>query len=249
MNKFKPYYQKTNIPYALIACILSLVLVVGITLAFFFDSDFASNNLNMSGQVKIEAVGEGDEYSSIEDTLTSSNMVIKLQDNYPVLVPNMEIDISANCKVYRSTTMPLLRAKVELLLMDTSTGNDQADVVIDDIYQQFSNIILDNNDWVIYKYDTDDTDYFYYIGTITQTTTSVENYLLQEIDVTQENKVIHFIDKPITFPSYVTSDYSGLGVKIKVTFQAIQNYIPDSSGNKLPNTIANSQKIFNNANA
>ncbi|MGN0960962.1 MAG: hypothetical protein ACI4PF_02040 [Christensenellales bacterium] len=244
MNKFKPYYQKTNIPYALISCILVLFLVVGITLAFFFDNDSASQNIQMSGQVRIEAVGEGDTYSSIEDTSTSSNLVIKLQDDYPVLVPNMEMEIYANCKVYKSNSKPLLRAKMELILIDMSTSSEETNSVIQDIYDQFTDIILFDDDWVKYKVDDGATEYFYYIGNVTQTESNVENYLLQEIDVTDNDMVVHFIDEPIKFPSYVTSDYSGFGVQIKITFEAIQNYIPDDNGNQLTNTILNSQKIF-----
>ena len=37
---------------------------------------------------------------------------------------------------------------------------------------------------------------------------------------------------------------SGVGVKFIITFEAIQNFIPDRSGNKLANTITNSKIIF-----
>lgn len=69
--------------------------------------------------------------------------------------------------------------------------------------------------------------------------------LLGEIDATARDTVIDFITDTLTFPTYVTSTYSGLGVKFKITFQAIQNFIPDENGNKLENTIDNSLKIFN----
>ena len=69
--------------------------------------------------------------------------------------------------------------------------------------------------------------------------------LLAEVDVTDGDRVVNFINDTIKFPTYVTSSYSGLGVKFVITFQAIQNYIPDTNGNQLPNTIDNSLKIFN----
>ncbi|MGN0961524.1 MAG: leucine-rich repeat protein [Christensenellales bacterium] len=68
--------------------------------------------------------------------------------------------------------------------------------------------------------------------------------LIAEIDVISGNRVINFINAPATFPTNVTSTYSGLGVKFTITFQAIQNYIPDENGNKISNTIQNSYKIF-----
>lgn len=244
-KKFRPYYQKTNIPYLLISCILSIFLVVGTTLAFFYADDFATNSTTMSGKVVIKAVGAGDAYESIEDTSTS-NLIITLQDNYPVFIPNMKINLNANCKVYMSTTKPLLRARLELLLIDMSTGEIDKEAFIDDIYGQFVDNILDNSKWIKYKVNGEAEEYFYYIGTTQQSADEGDygNYLLEEIDVSTEDKIIHFINEPIKFPSYVTSEYSGLGVQIKITFQAIQNYIPDDDGHKLENTIDNAQKIF-----
>lgn len=249
MNRFKPLKQKVNVPYILISCILLLLLVVGVTLAFFYDDDSATSNVTMSGQVRILAVGEGTTYSPIEDT-TTSNLVIKLQDNYSVLIPGMEISIHANCKVLQSTTKPLLRAKMELILTELDTSDDgennadDSQSVISDIYGQFSSIILDDEEWVKYKVPGEDTEYFYYIGSDKQTPAESKDYVLKSIDATENDTIIHFIDEPIIFPNYVTSAYSGLGVKIVITFQAIQNYIPDSVGKQLPNTIHNSQKIF-----
>lgn len=256
MNNFKNFKQKVNIPYALISCVLAIFLVVGITIAFFFDDDWASSSVQMSGKVDIEAVGNPDEdgkYSSIEDISSddgkTSKLVIRLQDDYDVLIPNMEMYIYANCKVSQSTTSPLLRAKVEMRVVGSPTSgttaeNDQNAEVITDIYDRFSDVILEDADWV--SYTSDDGTYFYYIGSKTQTATEVEDYLLQEIDVTSNDTVIHFIDKYILFPHYVTSSYSGLGIEIVITFQAIQNYIPDTAGNSKENTIENSLQLFKN---
>lgn len=69
--------------------------------------------------------------------------------------------------------------------------------------------------------------------------------LIEEIDFPEgKDRVIKFINSYLTFPTETNSTYSGLGVKFEITFQAVQNYIPDENGNKLPNTIANSSKIF-----
>ena len=73
--------------------------------------------------------------------------------------------------------------------------------------------------------------------------------LMHEVDATEGNAVVNFINAPIEFPKYITSEFSKLGVKVVITFQGIQNYIPvpegeSNAGSQLPNTIKNSQDIF-----
>lgn len=110
-------YRKNNLEILKYFSLLFLAVTIGITLAFFFDEDFASSIIGMSGKVKITAVGKGNKYSSIEDTDTC-NLVMYLQDGYSVLIPGMEIEMYANVKVHHSTTKPLLRAKFALELYD-----------------------------------------------------------------------------------------------------------------------------------
>ena len=90
-----------------------MAVFIGVTLAFFANSEFASSLLKMSGRVKITAVGKGKGYNSIEDTDTC-NLVINLQDGYKVLIPGMEIEAYANVKVHKSTTKPLIRANPKM---------------------------------------------------------------------------------------------------------------------------------------
>ena len=218
-------------------CIFSCI--VGITLAFFASGDFASSHVGMSGKVLIEAVGSGDK--SIEDTPSSSNLEIKLQDNYSVLIPGMEIEIIANCKVYKSTTKPLLRAKLDVNLEDNLTGEVPADEmnIVSDIYSQLIEKIEGGDKWYLH---TDS--YFYYIGENSPEIAASGGTLLEEIDATKGDFVVDFIPEAIIFPTFVDRTYSGLGLQFKITFQAIQNYITDDNGNQLPNTIDNCQKIF-----
>ena len=98
-----------------------MVLVTGVTLAFFFDPDWSSGKVTMSGAVNIEAVGKGTAYESIENTSTS-NLMGSLSDGYSVLIPGMPISIDVNCKVYQSTTKPLLRADFNAVLLDKDSG-------------------------------------------------------------------------------------------------------------------------------
>lgn len=194
----------------------------------------------MSGKVKITAVGKGELYNSIEDDIYSSNLEIELDKNYGVLIPNMPINIIVNCKVSKSTTQPLLRARldVEIINNDNSTIDDVAMMVVSDINSQLDSIITSEN-W--YQY----SDGFYYY--VQSTDLQIPgNSQLREIDARRTDIIVPFINKGITFPKYVNSQHSGMGIKIRIIFQAIQNYIPDNNGNKIANTIRNSLTIFDN---
>lgn len=219
-----------------------MTIFVGITLAFFASSDFATGFLGISGKVNITAVGRGNTYNEIEDKNGISNMIIYLQDGYSVLIPGMEIDAQVNVKVHRSTTTPLLRAKFTLQLYDELgtilNGERDTSNIAGDLINQLNDIIVNNDDWYLH---TDN--YYYYIGSNAVNAVASET-ILAEVNATNSDTIVNFIDSPIKFPNYVTSDYSNFGVKLIVTFQAIQNYIPDDNGDRVPNTINNSLKIF-----
>lgn len=257
-KKYNFGYRKSITLNAILLIIICFSFLVTLTVAFFYDSDYASNMIGMSGKVRIEAVGHGVcdcvlegktecedlSHQSIEDTYTS-NLIITLDPDsglgYDVVIPGMPLRVDANCKVYKSNTSPLLRAKIEFDLISALTGETVTDsqILISELYGQMISIIEDNN-WFLH---TDG--YFYYVGDVTQPSGAANGtLLLKEINVTATDKIIHFIDEPIRFPEKITSDYSGFAVVFKITFQGIQNYIPDEYGNRIDNTIDNSQKIF-----
>lgn len=227
--------KKVKKNYFWIISIFLCVIIVGVTMAFFFADEFSSKYVNMSGAVRIQAVGDND--LSIEDDATC-NLVITLQDGYDRLIPGAEIHMPANVRVKKSNSSPLLRAKMEMEVFNVTAGVEYGDAlnVAVDLYGQLVAIIK-TNAWFSH---TDG--YFYYKGTNPD---NGENTLLQEVEVTNADTIVDFIDTNITFPKYVTSDYSGMGVKFIITFQAIQDYIPDDDGHKVDNTLKNSLKIFN----
>ena len=234
----KKFVNESNkMSFSVVILILCLVFLCGATIAYFFDSDWSSGVTQMSGKVLIEAVGEGD--VSIEDTHISK-LTIGLDDGYTVLIPGMDLDIVANCKVSKSTTKPLMRASLKMKILDTVSMRDHPDDlrVAQDLYGQLQDIAEDNN-WYLH---TDS--YYYYVGSNSQNLVG-GGTILEEVDATHDNTVVNFIDKNIKFPTYVTSAYSGFGVKFVIEFQAIQNFIPDVNGNRMDNTINNSLKIFN----
>lgn len=232
------YNQKQSFSLFMILIVVGMVYFVGFTLAFFADSGWANNGIGMAGKVLIEAVGNGN--ASIEDT-HKCNLEIDLDDEYSVLIPGMPMSLIANCKVYQSTTSPLLRAKIETSMTTSSSDETEKEATLN-IIEYMSNKLMTavtKNGWT-----ENDDGYLYYVGTNPEY--GVENDVLLkpiEVDDTQ-SEVVDFINTSIEFPTDVGKSYSGLGVKFKITFQAIQDFIPDDNGQKMENTIANSKKIF-----
>lgn len=236
-NKSKEFNNSKKQSNLTIVLIVLLSIITSVTLAFFSSSDFASKYLGTSGKVKIEAVGRGNK--SIEDKIPNScNLEIELDRDYGVLIPNMPITIFANCKVYKSTTKPLMRASFSVTVLDATDNPLQSDEynISSDIYGQIVDIVDQKDYW--YRH-TDG--YYYYVEN-----ENGNNSILKEINATSDNVIIPFIDgDEVCVPSYINDSYSGYSIKIKIVFQAIQNYIPDDNGNKMSNTITNSLKIFN----
>lgn len=207
----------------------------------------------MSGKVDIEAVG-GDG-ASIEDVdnngVITSKLAMTLQDNYKYLIPNMTISMPVNVKVYKSTTTPLLRAKFSLVLYSTdATGNETLLEGEDDEYNISSQMTVDihnvvtANGWLL----NPDDGYYYYIQN-NEEKTPLTDTLLSEVDATSGDVIVYFVktNDLIRFPKNVESTQSGFKIKFVVTFEAIQNYIPNSADGgktKLPVTITNSKIIF-----
>ena len=93
INKKSFQGKSRGISVSLVALIFACCFLVTATLAYMYDDIFSTGTITMSGKVDIEAVGVGDQYKSIEDTASSSNLVIELDDIYKVLIPGMPIDI------------------------------------------------------------------------------------------------------------------------------------------------------------
>ncbi len=252
-KKDNRYYgaKKRQMPFSLILLICLAVCIVSTTVAYFFASDWAGKYTTMSGKVDIEAVSSTG--SSIEDRVdgdvTISNLKVSLEDNYKFLISGMDIKMPAYVKVYQSTTKPLLRAKFSLKLYKTTTGGD---VLLEgtsdpkNISTQMTSSIhsvIETNGWVL-----NDDGYYYYIkGSTIQD--PVSNTIMYEVDATAGNVIEPFVKDTdlIKFPEDIDASYSGLKIKFSVTFEAIQNYIPnpdDDGKTNLPNTIANSKRIF-----
>ena len=122
MYNINQFQGKQNKDYGFAIIMFLIICFASTTLAFFFYAEYSNKALTTSGPVLIEAVGAGD--VTIEDTRNTTKLEVFLDDKYDVLIPGMPIDLTANCKVYKSTTKPLLRAMIELDLVDMTTGED-----------------------------------------------------------------------------------------------------------------------------
>lgn len=164
-NQFSNKEGKTNLNWVSIVAILCIFsIVVGITIAFFYHDDWATSGIGTSGPVNILAVGKGD--VSIEDENTC-NLVIDIDDEYDVLIPGMPIDMTANCKVFYSSTHPLLRAMLNMTFVDIDNDTDFDEdstyetsrlTIGNKLITQIDDMVEDNG-WYLH---TDG--YYYYIG-------------------------------------------------------------------------------------
>ena len=235
---------------ALFCCLL--VSMVGITLAFFISSDYSSSFVSMSGPVNIQAVDK--DGKPIETNIPDdededvSKLVISLSDGFDTIIPGMPIAISANCKVYQSETMPLLRAKFELKIYKDSETEEgvQEEVttefcmsLAEDISDSMDLSILASGNWLKY----DDDGYYYYKGT-NEIANIVGDTELLPVNAKSNNVIVDFLSNSVTMPTGIDSTMSGYYINVSIVFEAIQDFIPNSSGIAIDNTITNSKLIF-----
>lgn len=252
VNKKHNYSAKVQQGFAgLIVVVFICVVCICSTLAFFISDDWTSNVIGLTGKVDIEIVSRSDS-ASIQNTTEENKLIIYFEDEYSVLYPNALIEPTANIKVYQSTTKPLIRAIMDVKLYDgefneVEEGVGDLDFVLtENLYDSMATVVTSNG-WVFDERDR----YYYYIGsneiaTNPDSSKNIDNTVMAEVDATDSDTVVHFLDSEIRFPKQVTSAYSGLHVKFIIRFEAIQNFIPDRNGVQLPNTIFNAKKIFDN---
>lgn len=241
-GKFSNHINRHRITYAwLVILLLVFSATVSLTLAFFYHEDWANNSIGTSGAVTITAVGDNN--ASIQDNGKTCRLVVTLDDYYENLViPNAPLSLTANCKVNNSTTNPLLRASFKLEFIDKTLGvpvknNTTIDGFVATMQGELSTIVTANG-WFFQD------GYYYYVGT--DATTSAGNTILKEVEFEgSSDTIVPFINQSIHVPSSINSEFSGYKLKFTIVFQAIQNYIPNDAGEKMPNTITNSLKIFN----
>ena len=251
----KKYNFSGNKYVSIIGLVLTIVLsfsLIGFTIAFFSSGDFTSGFIGLSGAVNIEAVGLGDD--SIENTESEGVITSKLlthldpaygNGNY-FLVPEAPLNIRANCKVYKSATHPLLRANISFVLTSpdhNTTVSDMSDIYFQLLLTNFKDVVSSENDdgeWIYYD------NYFYFVQKNQSIASGNENqYILTEVNVSNDDRIVLFINDDYIYPiDNTNSSYAGYYLQIIITFEAIQNFIPNAKGERLANTIQNSLTVF-----
>ena len=127
---------------------------------------------------------------TIEDD-TNCNLQINFDEEYDVLIPGMPMDMPANCKVFASTTKPLLRAMITLDFLDPDTGDsldlssdayNEGTTILQELLSQFDEEI-EANGWYMH---TDS--YYYYVGK--NATIQGSSTILAEVDATQGEVIV-----------------------------------------------------------
>lgn len=234
MGKIKKIIGRYYKELLVLVVFLSLAVfsVVSVTLAYFAQEDNADRSIPFSGAVSISIIGSGQSATIGDDEM---EMTLANGNNY--LIPGMPVGLRCNCVVNTSTTSPLVRALIMVDLYNVSVDRED---IRTDIESAIEAVI--GSTWTKYN------GYYYYINNNALQST-VQNTVMQDVDVSLGDTQINFVNTDFTFPSTVTEIQSGAIVKVRIKFEAIQDYIPNASGNKLTNTIANAIPIFEESTA
>ena len=176
-----------------------------------------------------------------------------------VLIPNMPIGIRANAKIANADSIALLRAKLELSFQNQEDFADKTPEEIEEVHELFLGTI-ESIDTVSASWIKVGS-YWYYVGANERndadTILVVINHDPAESNTTcdfvdsENNSYIKFIDNDFRVPKDMDSSWSGLEIVIKITFEAVQGFIPNSDGVDIGDankTITSALPIFNNEN-
>ena len=253
LNKFNSIFL------FLMALFTVAVVVVTTTLAYFISNDWADNGITMAGPVLVSCVGSSD--GGYLDITGSGNLEISVPDvtDSSILIPNMPVGLRANAKIAYADSIALLRAKLDVTFTNIDEFTSKTPEEIDSIYDLFYSAI-ETTDSVVANWVKVD-DYWYYVGSNTrdgaETLLVVINHNSADNNTTcdyvddENNSYIKFIDSDFRIPKDIDSSWSTLKVVIKITFEAVQGFIPDSTGVDIGDsnkTISKALPIFNNEN-
>ena len=252
------YYN--SIFLAIFAIFTVAIVFTMTTLAFFFYDAWAVKGIKMAGPVIVTCVGSSS--GGYTDISGAGNLEITIPDitNKSVLIPNMPVGLRANAKIAYAKSIAVLRAKIDITFTNSDTflankTQEEIDAIHDLFLDDIEAIDTIAASWV--KVD----DYWYYVGSNER---NAENTLLVVIDhkpaaenttcdyVDDDgNSYIKFIDNDFRVPMTIDSSWSDLEVVISITFEAVQGFIPDLTGNDIGDenkTISRALPIFNNEN-
>ena len=259
MKNLEVLKRYNSIFLTIMAMFTVAIVIVSTTLAFFFATDWADNGITMAGPVLVSCVGGS--AGGYIDITGAGKLEISIPDvtDSAVLIPNMPIGIRANAKIANADSVAVLRAKLEVSFTNQADFTDKTAEELNEVHELFVETIegIDtvSASWV--KVDS----FWYYVGANERddanTVLVVINHEPAESNTTcdfvdaDNNSYIKFIDNDFRIPKDLDSSWSGLEVVIKITFEAVQGFIPNADGVDIGDenkTITSALPIFNNQN-
>lgn len=222
--------------FALVAlCLmLGIFLSVGATIAWFAGSDTANSTMFLGGPVNVVLTNS-------EGTITSGDNTLTTTIARSALLPGMAIDFQALAKVTSTDANPtpaLLRAKVTCVVQ-----NDTAGVVNNALNDEIVRVITmrtnSTDGWL------KNGDYYYWCSAGTG---EAGNAVMADIATSSAGTSITFINDRIILPGKeITNASADSEVTFTVLFEAVQAFLPDSTGVDQAHTITNADKVFTEA--
>lgn len=259
MKNLEAIRKYNSIFLTLMALFTVAIVIVSTTLAYFISSDWADNGITMAGPVYVYCVGGS--ASGYVDITGSGNLEISIPDvtDDSILIPNMPIGIRANAMIANADSVALLRAKLTIDFLNeedfTSKTPEEIEAVHELLVSSIESIDTVVASWVKVG------DYWYYVGSHerldAETVLVVIDHSAPESNTScdyvddEHNSYIKFIDNDFRIPKTLDSSWSTLEIMIRITFEAVQGFIPNSDGVDIGDenkTITSALPIFNNEN-
>lgn len=215
----------------ILSMLLLVCLCVTATLAYFAGTQTSDMTLILGGPVRVAMKDRNNKTIFGKDEL-----VMEIKTDREFLLPGMGIDMQAIAYVSSSQLYPtkaLLRAKLDVTVTNlTAEQSAEVEEMVRNALAQCLTYRIDSlqDGWVLFEGD------FYYCSR------TLENgsIVLLPIDTSSTGNNIPFIDGTFQFPTkYYTNEYAHAKIEFKLTFQAIQEVLVDSEGERVPNTLFN----------
>lgn len=226
----------------ILSIILLVCLCVTATLAYFAGSQTSDMTLILGGPVRVSMVDR-----NFNETPGLGKLVMKIKTGSDELLPGMGIDMQTIAHITSSqnnATKALLRARLDITVKNLSTEEEKE---VEDMIRTSLARCLDYREdgvkdgWVLF----DDGNFYYCSKDKTRGSDGLDYIEMLSISTSDEGANVTFINGTFQFPSkYYTNQYSHAEITFNLTFEAIQEVIVDSNGERIPNTIFNVKQVL-----
>ena len=227
----------------ILSIILLLCLGLTATLAYFAGKQTSNMTLILGGPVRIQMYDAL--YNDIGSTGTKT-LHMEIKTDSTELLPGTGIDMQAIAHITSSqinSTRALLRARLNITVhnLDTEKSKEVEKIIRDSLSECLTHRKESVQDgWVYYN------GAYYYCSKDNGLDSDGSQYIqLLPIETSDEGNNVTFINGTFQFPTkYYTNQYSHAAIEFELIFEAIQEVIVDSEGNRIPNTLANVKSVL-----